>query len=41
MGKLFKYAKTSDLMDIKVEYGGKAYKFNLFEETQIDENHIS
>lgn len=39
--KLQKYASTSDLMNISIKYGGKTYKFNLFEELQVSEAQVN
>jgi uncharacterized membrane-anchored protein YhcB (DUF1043 family) len=33
-----RYSKTSSVMDVKLEYNGKVYKFNLYKELKIDGN---
>ena len=40
MGKLNQYANKSKLMNIIVKYGDEKFKFNLFEEAQINEDII-
>ena len=37
--RLGQYRK-SDLMNVKITYGGKTYKYNLYEELRIDEAQI-
>jgi hypothetical protein len=41
MGKLNKYASESSLMVIDITYKGKRYKFNLYEETRINERRLN
>lgn len=41
MSKIIEYSKNSDLMKIKIEYGGKVYGFNLDEELQIAETFMA
>lgn len=36
MGRLKKFAKKSDLMNVKIRYGDETFKFNLYLETKID-----
>lgn len=40
-GKIHRYAKKMDLMNININYGGKKIAFNLFDELRIDEDAIS
>lgn len=39
--KINQYAGNSSLMDIEITYGDEVFKFNLFEELQINENIIN
>lgn len=41
MRKLNKIARKSDLMNVSIKYQGKTYKFNLFEELQVNEVSIN
>jgi hypothetical protein len=40
MGNLIKYANKSKLMNLFIRYGDEKFKFNLFEEAQINEDII-
>jgi hypothetical protein len=40
-GKILKYAKTSDIMNVAIRYGREKFSFNLYEEIVIDENIIT
>ena len=41
MKKVRKYAKTSDLMNVKITFKAESFHFNLFEELRIDEDTIN
>ena len=41
MKKLANYAKTSSIMDLKIEFDGKVYAFNLDEELRISEDSLN
>lgn len=41
MGKLNQYAEKSSLMKYDITYGGKRYRFNLFEELQVRDKSIN
>lgn len=41
MGKLKKYARSSNLMNFEIKYGSKTIEFNLYQELRIDENTIN
>jgi hypothetical protein len=41
MGKIGRYASTSNLMEIAIHYGNEKFRFNLFEELVVNENKIN
>lgn len=41
MKKIKKYAKTSNLMNVSITFGGESFKFNLFEELVVSEDKIN
>ena len=41
MSRLNKYARKSDLMKVQIRYGDEIFKFNLYQETRIEENSIN
>lgn len=41
MSRLSQFAKKSDLLKIKIQYGKKAYEFNLYDELAMDEDNIN
>jgi hypothetical protein len=40
MSRLIKYAKEEDIMKVAIKYGEKTFRFNLGEETRIEEGNI-
>jgi len=40
-GQLIKHAFQSELMNVKIAYGGEKISFNLYSETVVDENKIN
>jgi len=41
MSRLNKYAEKSSLMQYDITYGGKRYRFNLYEELQVKDKSIN
>ena len=41
MSRLKKFAKISDLMNVKIGYGNETFKFNLYNETRIDVDSLN
>lgn len=41
MKKLYRYSEKTDLMNIRIKIGTELFKFNLFEELKVNENHLN